>query len=887
MVYGRYLIVFAIIGLLSANAVVSQTENYRICKSDGQVIPDMSWLNQIDGIRPKYVWENREDFIYHDRYYSDSSKLTAPEIYPIMRCAWVFNRAMKWKRNPDRTIIAWSEGGDLILTGEKQVSAWYSDPLNKITSSGDKTIFEKLNNRRQRDCAVIPAFQFHLGQHPVIEITVLESTDDWQFVASLKGRSGPPLISSGWQTGSKTLRFDIAGAMKKKGYDLNYAEIHFVVGTWTESAQSTSRIEYKARLISRPAVVGCLPVIRNVEKSPEGIPVSALLSGNVDDKNIKVYSVLNCRKYEMTKKGDVWSTEIKGLPVGSYNLELISDDSNVAGSGVLIVVTDGNFWKHNSFYNTLNKNNITYSPLTGSFQGTFFFKDAGLASEQMINSQPEWDLWNRLDEPGEHMHYWESLTRAELNHRFAYLADNGWDVVFLHSHFGIWERFDASGNLAPHGIEQFAVYVDEARKNNLKVMVALSSYPYEDSDNSDWKSGTKPYLQTLEKGFKNGDWQNPENEPFRSIYHQYLKDFITIFRDETSILAFSGSGEGDADFIGGLKRFRDTREVIRSIDKDHLIVSEPVHVFDAIEKLPSSIAKGYDSDLTGVRNYLLGTRSNTDEEMSIYLRLSRSIPNLYLAEGSWPGSNVYTKFSASSESDSERNSWVGTNIYRYNVRDWVYLGFVFRLPLIMTWDESFTEDERIVISEAKTLINWNQEWEQAPVAILVDNENFAGVRNELGNFEKLFSQLSVDYRFIDDPKKLKPGDWLIHPEQASGFAKYMDSRKMPARIQKTRPFSLSKDYSTSFSISKDRKTLIAYILNRTRYLHQQFNLTGKYHRVPVPADFELVMLNLPANLNYKLYDLDSKKIKEEGRTEKNRKISIRNTKADYLLIVHP
>ena len=145
--------------LLLTTQVFSQTDKNRIHKGDGQVIPDMSWLNQKDGLRPKYVWENREDYIYDERRYADSAKMTAPEIYPLIRCLWVFNRAMKWIRNPDGTIISYSDGENLALTGEKQVSAWYSDPKNQITNSGETTNFNKLNHRRRRDCAVIPSFK--------------------------------------------------------------------------------------------------------------------------------------------------------------------------------------------------------------------------------------------------------------------------------------------------------------------------------------------------------------------------------------------------------------------------------------------------------------------------------------------------------------------------------------------------------------------------------------------------------------------------------------------------------------------------------------------------------------------------------------------------------
>ncbi len=50
----KYSIVFLILSYFSASGF-SQYSPDRINKSDGQVIPDMSWLNQKEGPRPNQV----------------------------------------------------------------------------------------------------------------------------------------------------------------------------------------------------------------------------------------------------------------------------------------------------------------------------------------------------------------------------------------------------------------------------------------------------------------------------------------------------------------------------------------------------------------------------------------------------------------------------------------------------------------------------------------------------------------------------------------------------------------------------------------------------------------------------------------------------------------
>lgn len=144
---------------------------------------------------------NREDIIYHDLSY-DAAIEHAPEFVPFMHRAWVFNRAMQWRREGE-CVLCYADPGTLALTGEQQVSAWHSDPVNEISAQGASTKFIKRSTNRRRDCAVLPAFQFHVGQNPTVELVVNDATHDWQFVVSVKGRSGPPLRARATGSGDR------------------------------------------------------------------------------------------------------------------------------------------------------------------------------------------------------------------------------------------------------------------------------------------------------------------------------------------------------------------------------------------------------------------------------------------------------------------------------------------------------------------------------------------------------------------------------------------------------------------------------------------------------------------------------------------------------------
>jgi hypothetical protein len=157
-----------------------------------------SRVNQVNGSRPEFVWENWEGLFY--AYVWLPLVQAAPEFCAFMESAWVFNRALEWHdEGLDGCPICCSASGDLSLTGESQVSSWHSDSDDVVTHHGGFARFEKKSWRRCRDCAVLPCFQFQLGPHPRVEVKVTESSANWQFCLSLKGRSGPPFASSGWR----------------------------------------------------------------------------------------------------------------------------------------------------------------------------------------------------------------------------------------------------------------------------------------------------------------------------------------------------------------------------------------------------------------------------------------------------------------------------------------------------------------------------------------------------------------------------------------------------------------------------------------------------------------------------------------------------------------
>ena len=138
-----------------------------------------------------------------------------------MRECWVFNRAMVWLDKScgmDGAILCYSSQSPLPLTGKRQVSRWHAGPGNELADEDDQfTRLTKKNVKSAWDHACLPPVQFEIEQHRTAEFEVREATHPWQFVAIVKGRSGPPLFVSPWQTGAGQAERRLAGALPREG----------------------------------------------------------------------------------------------------------------------------------------------------------------------------------------------------------------------------------------------------------------------------------------------------------------------------------------------------------------------------------------------------------------------------------------------------------------------------------------------------------------------------------------------------------------------------------------------------------------------------------------------------------------------------------------------
>jgi hypothetical protein len=837
-------------------------------------------------IRPRFALEGHEDEIYHELRVG--ARATEPDYCAFLDQSWTFNRAMCWVTGPAETLLSYEAGGNLALTGEQRVADWFSDPANPLTHTGATLRFEK-TAARQRDAVVLPGFQTNLDQHPTLHVTVSEANAAWQVCVLVKGRSGPPLLASDWLAGPDSVTLDLAAAWAAKGNAIRFAELHIALGVWSDRPATSATLTFTADLPGQAALIPCLPVIRTVGKP---VPVAAVVvaaDGSLPGaEQIQVAATVAGRSVPLQREGNVWRGEIAGLPVGEYSVALQATGAVAATASLALHVTDGQFLGYDAERKTLTRAGKTVGPVSGSYQGMVFARDPGTPCEALVQGQAAWEAWHQAEPEGEHWHYWEALTEAELDERFAYLQHCGWDILHICQGWGVWEKLDAGGHLAPHGAEQLALILRVAGRHGLALLQALSHYPY----------GSKftPVLrQYLEAGYEDSDWTHLET-PFTALFQQYLREYATLFRDETALFAMSTSGEGD--IAAGPARVNDTYRFMREHMPKHVFLAEPIHRLHrlpeeqraqwAVHGWSEGFAAGcrkdvaWEPQLAGSRMYWIGEALRPEIDLGVEFKFLQ-LGDYFMGEGSWPCPHRYARFMG------HKDAWAGTERYRRRVRDSLYLGLVHRNPVLLTWDEQYTEDERIVLRQVREAIDWTQPFQQAPVGIRVDSPNVgsgpwgAEGRAVLGRYEEFFSALPLMTRYLTPEQFAPEGMPVLDARQP--YAEPL----LSAAFLASGPLQVSPDYRASYLWSADRRTLLAYVYNGTHHerLEGRPDLSGNWHRLPQAAACGIGLRNLPeAPLRCRLYSLAEKRIVRELVLSGGASVDLGVSTDDYCALVY-
>ncbi len=798
--------------------------------------------------------------------------------YHGMSEPWVFNRAMRWLDAADGlegAVLSYCSQSPLLLTGSKQVSRWYTSKANLLEDTDEEfTGFIKRDKATDWDHVALPPLQFPIEQFPTAELEVRECTHPWQLLVVVKGRSGPPMYSSPWQQQPGKIAVNLLELYRSKGYRKQFAELHFFVAVRTEAPGEQARTTFRLRLLGSAAVVASLPTVCTQARAQrEGVPLYAVV---VDESAVRLGSDavavtvgVGGRTTVLSPVGEgVFGGRVPGLAVGEHmaTVRAMFRDKTRKPLAVQVrlCVTDGEFFGYDPQLKLLTRQGRPVGPLTGSYRGYPMFKWIGTPRESLVHGQSQWEAVCGQQHEGQYFnhggpqygyHAWESLTPAELAADFAYLKRCGWSLVHLCQGWWIWERLDAGGRIAPHGAEQLAEVLSAARRNGLWVHFALSHYPL--------GKQSLPYAQYLEAGYQREDYTKPDSN-FYKLFGGYLRDFATLFGEDTALASLSAAGEGDPDC--GMQFVNHVAEVMAKHAPGQLFVCEPHHIPKPYPKDPNYYRRaGWKPVLGGMRTYPIDLLE--PEHIAVQFKVGAK-GDIFLAEGLFWGF-------MGAPTDIER--------YRRRVRQTVYTGLVYRCPILFSWEERVVEDERTVFEAVRKAVHWNKRFAQPKLLLRVGQD-----WEVLHHWQRELSRLPLEYALLlkDEPA---PTDavLVLDADKWPGELKFaLQSGPLPEKLKAEMPMRLPMGYSANYSWSEDRRLLLAYI-----HADDVFFLTGpKPQRAPVvrpgpPPPFVIHLENFPpGKLPFRLYDLETKTVLLQGEVERARQL-FPPRRADELLLV--
>ena len=842
--------------------------------------PEFAWLNQTAGPRPEHGWENWEALLDGDLSLAGNpAAMTAPELAVFVDRSWVFNRAMEWRRAAlDGCVICYSSGGSLRLTGAKGVSEWHSDPANLIEAAGDMTRFVKRSARRCRDAAVLPAFQFHLGQHPRLELEVAQADAEWQFCASVKGRGGPPLFSSGWRKGPGRASWDVAEELKRIGQELSFAELHFAMVLWTDSAAAGASVTFQLGLPAQPALVAALPVIRHESvASRGGAPVAAVLvdaqGRRLDAKTATVTARLGILRAPLQEQDGYWKGLIPGLKPGDYRVRLESAGALQCQADLWVRITQGEFPGYDVSRRSFTFAGRVTGPLTGGRPGLVFFRGKP-GAEEMAQGK-------LAPAPGDRPSGWEALTERELDTRMRWFAKNGWDALVLDAQEGTHERLDAGGRIAPRGAEHLALVLRVAADCGLKIVQSLGAAPAAEAKG---RPGTAPWRRYVEPEGKPGAWTRAGG-PFDGLFQQYAADFAAVFKDETALLAVSAWGRGDAE--AGAARCAMACEALRKAAPKRLVLAEAL---GAAGRLPAA-SEGWPQDLLGAHTHEAGLEIPEELDLGIFYKTLLMLPNGFHAAGLRAPSGLRAAFERAVLGDASVQSGFppGDPRLRRRLRDILYLGLAHRMPMTAVSEEVVFPEEREVWQLARRQADWDRLFLAPKVAVRVDESCLKGPgRRVLAEYEKALARLPLACLYVagDNP----PPDGVLtvldarKPFVAPRFA--AAGGTMPDELGMFMPLRVSEGYQAAYAWSADQQLLAAYVYNCAGQSEAPFWRNGRLRRAPAVVPLRVQLQNLAVRRHkLQVFDLDRRRRCVDEKVRESYSINLGRTDRDYLVLV--
>lgn len=795
-----------------------------------------------------------------------------------------FNRAMRWlgpREGVQDAVLAYDQGAELWLTGERAVTTWVANRLCRFAATGPTASrFTRPNDLDGPDTAAMPLLQWCVRQHPVLEYDLQPHAG----ACSLKVCLVEPYVGEGillFRTDASKEpqqgRVDLQKLFEARGLGFHqFQEIAVYVyqDRPADPAAKSGEADVQLRLTGTGALVTTPPLVRTSEQARRGVALQAVVTGSQGEllhgAEAQVWGEQGGRRLPLTEvaKTGVFRAVATGLKIGEHEflLRAIAGGKRY-GWPLRVSVVEANYltWQPgNPFYQRSGKPVPT---LQGDLYSWVPVLDADKPERRVIVTADQWRALSDAERGRMGLIKQRSLTEAEIAAQLSTHRANGLRVLRLAYNVSTRESYlDAGGHVSMHGLETLAVVLRECRRLGMVALLNVFHYPY----GSPGTGAYPAWQQYVDAGYTGtGSFTKPEAWP---LLTSYLSELLLFLRDDPAMLGYSLTGEGDQ--IYGPEFINRLYAHVRQGDPNHLVTLEQG---GGAQSCPGG--DPWNDDVYETRHSGgLGYRTYYTEGMKsdAYFMLCGHFygvnPPAFLAEvASGPG--WHPGFG---------KTWTHPD-FLTKVRDNCWASLLCRETMCITWSAPWTQEERVVPDACADLVDWSAFRRQQPdVALLVAKGDKPTLRR-LADYEVALAKQGVDCDYV----------WPAR-QSATGYAVTIDATRnfaepvLPEAVLARRPVLVTGEHSVNYLLDASHQQMIAYVKNTAEYkfgpgygsgvqeLHRQRTKTS-----PLTLEWR----GFPAGRRYRVYDVDERRVVAEGKCPAA-PLSLGETSHDFAIVVY-
>jgi len=859
-----------------------------------------------------------------------------------------FNRDMVWLDGrvlSGNSLIAYSKTPRLALSGENAASDWWMDPAEgECRKDGAWTVA-----RLQGEGAALLVMHLHeflVAQHPVLDVELASGPRSAAFEVVFArdfdyGTQEPlrTLFAEKPARGRRAIKINLAELLAKKGYTTRYMRVRLLVRA---AAGSGREIRLNAWSDSQPVLVPQLPQVF-VHKRNAPVRIHAVFAGKegmlLHGPDVAMEIKFAGKSFQMREKGrtGIFQGNIYPASTGTFRAKLSCTEKaggKVYESHTDIGMTDGKFahllHDKNGKFCGYARNGRHLGFLSGSTTLCDLVPAVGVGTpkeEILLDANDFARKFRNQDRL--HGILFTSLNDEEMRRWLEHRRDCGYRLFLMAN----WspDILNAGGTISPYGAELVMRVMSFCRDNGIYLKVE----PTHDTFFRAIERITPNMERYLKAGFMKNLREDMKAESENIALHgfgswlwcymfdqwcrpavqrltrSYVRQFLGLFRNDTSILLITPFGEGDPEM--GTRIVNPFCDFIRRHDGNHILCfDQKASFFTPVFKVtPEENPENQDFKYRlKYRHHRIGAVLNVENQksdtgMAVVYKFFTLSPSGGYGEGDCIDTTVFTSPIGLAR-DKKIIHPISEEV-RLAVRDFLWMSLLHGVFAAYNWNEMLMAEEHRLPALVSDLMDWKHFKKRVP-PVMVRVGRIRGVEDVdlLNRIERIFAKTGLDYGYIwdHDPIPLS-SDLYAHEDRNvppylvlnAGIPKLrvelVEKGCFPAKIRKEHFVRLeSNGYLVNSLISEDLNQMIIYVRNSSNYLDMKKRKAyfassfAQLRGDRKPFDFSLELAGLGGDKKQVcVFDLDTGKEVVSDRMTRQWRFAKRRTEHDFVCIV--